>query len=369
MIEVARTDKSTVGRWWWTIDRWMLGALLLTMAVGVFLTMTASPSVAERLNLSGFYFVQRQIIFLIPSLLIMIGISMLSPLAVRRLAMIVFLISFLMLIVTLFAGVEIKGARRWISLGFMSIQPSEFIKPSLFVVSAWLFAEQRRTARFPGDFLSIGLVGIVALLLLLQPDLGMTSLIMIVWFGQFFLAGLPFFWVILFGVVGVGGLVGAYFTFPHVQSRVDRFLDPTSGDTYQVEKSLEAFTTGGIFGRGPGEGVIKNNIPDVHSDFIFAVAGEEFGLIASLLIVGLFAFVVMRSYSRLLNETNLFIVLAAGGLIAQFGLQALVNMGSTTQLIPAKGMTLPFISYGGSSLLSLSYGMGMVLALTRRRNN
>lgn len=369
MIFVARNDTSVIGRWWWTVDRWMLAAVLIIMAIGVMLTMTASPAVAERIHVDGFYFVRHQIMYLVPAIGILFSVSLLNPMQVRRLAAIVFILSIIAVMLTIFIGVEIKGARRWLSLGFISLQPSEFLKPSFFVVSAWLFAEQRNAnGQFKGDRVSICLLGIILSLLLLQPDLGMSTLVSVVWFGQFFLAGLPFVWVILFMVLGVGGLFGAYATFDHVKSRIDRFLDPSTGDTYQVEKSLEAFMSGGVMGRGPGEGVVKNSIPDVHADFIFAVVGEELGLFAALLIIGFFAFIVVRGYNRLLKENDLFIVLAAAALIAQFGLQALVNMGSTVQLIPAKGMTLPFISYGGSSLLSMAFGMGMVLALTRRKS-
>jgi cell division protein FtsW len=212
-------------------------------------------------------------------------------------------------------------------------------------------------------------LAVVAGLLLLQPDLGQTVVVTLVWLGQFFLAGLPMAFMIGIGVLGALGLVAAYFIFPHVSSRVDRFFDPASGDTFQVDRSLEAFTNGGLFGTGPGEGNIKQILPDAHSDFIFSVAGEEFGAIACLLIIMLFGFVVLRGFSRLFSDDNLFVVLAGAGLLMQFGLQSLIHMASTLELMPAKGMTLPFMSYGGSSLLALALAMGMVVALTRRRSD
>ena len=204
-------------------------------------------------------------------------------------------------------------------------------------------------------------------MLVKQPDLGMAVVVAAVWFGQFFMAGLRLYWVAAGGIAGASGLVGAYLLLPHVTSRIDRFLDPAAGDSYQVKRAMEAFANGGLWGRGPGEGRVKDVLPDAHADFVFAVAGEEFGVVVCALIVAVFAFVVLRGLSRLLQEENLFVMLAATGLLMQFGLQAIINMASALHLIPTKGMTLPFLSYGGSSMLALAFGMGMMLALTRRR--
>ncbi|MDA0702411.1 MAG: putative lipid II flippase FtsW [Proteobacteria bacterium] len=367
MSSFARTDTSIVGRWWWTVDRWSLAALALLIGVGILLVLAASPAVAERIGTNSFYFIQRQAIYLPIALVVMFTVSLLSPRDVRRLAVMGFLASILLLAVTPWLGAEIKGARRWLALGPLSLQPSEFVKPTFAVVAAWMFSEQRATETFPGNIISIGLFGLVVGLLLLQPDFGMTLVVTAVWFTQFFMAGLPMFYVVGLCGLGIGMMIGGYLLLPHVASRVDRFLDPSSGDTYQVSNALEAFMNGGLFGVGPGEGRVKDHLPDAHADFIFAVAGEEFGLIACLGIVMLFAFVVLRGFGRMLQERDLFVVLASVGLLAQFGLQALINMGSNLRLMPAKGMTLPFISYGGSSLLALALGMGMMLALTRRR--
>jgi cell division protein FtsW len=366
-MNIARADTSLLGRWWWTVDHWTLAALGCLIGFGAVLAMAATPAVATRIGLDPFFFVRRQIGLLIPAIAIMVAISMMSARTVRLVAMVGFAISTTLLAATFFIGSEIKGARRWIHVPGLSIQPSEFVKPTFTIVAAWLFAMQRKHERFPGDLISIGLYLLVLALLLLQPDVGMSIVITSVWFAQFFLAGLRMFWVVLLGGSGLVSLVGAYFVFPHVASRVDRFLDPASGDNYQVSTALDAFLNGGLFGRGPGEGTVKSVLPDAHSDFVFAVAGEEFGLIACIVVVALFAFIVLRGFARVLQDSNLFILLAVAGLLAQFGLQALINMSSTLNIIPTKGMTLPFISYGGSSLLALALGMGFVLALTRKR--
>ena len=367
MTTFARTDTSVIGRWWWTVDRWTLTALACIIGIGAVLILAASPAVATRIHLDSYHFVKRQIAMLPPAFAIMFGMSLLSPVAIRRFATIAMPIGLVLLAVTLVVGAEIKGARRWVSLGGFSLQPSEFVKPCFAVFTAWMFSEQRKGTGVPGNLIAIVLYVVVIALLLAQPDLGMAVVVSAMWFAQFFLAGLPMFLVVAFALSGAFGLVGAYFTFPHVASRIDRFLDPASGDSFQVERSMEAFINGGLWGRGPGEGTIKSVIPDAHADFIFAVAGEEFGLFACLIIVSLFAFVVLRGFGRLLHETNLFVLLAGTGLLVQFGLQAIINMASTLHMMPTKGMTLPFISYGGSSLLALAMGMGMLLALTRRR--
>jgi len=266
---------------------------------------------------------------------------------------------------THFAGIEVKGASRWLSLGGFTFQPSEFVKPCFAVVAAWMFAEYRQSENFPGRLIATLLLIVVVALLLLQPDFGMAVTVTAVWFVQFFLAGLSLWWVGLALALSLGLVTAAYGIFPHVAKRIDLFIDPSSGDSYQVATSLKAFEQGGLLGKGPGEGVVKGYLPDAHTDFIFAVAAEEFGMLASLAIVGLFSFIVLRGLARVMREADLFVLLAVAGLLTQFGLQALINMGVTVQLLPAKGMTLPFVSYGGSSLIASALGMGMVLALTR----
>ena len=366
MISLARSDRSVLGRWWWTVDRWTLGALIVIMGFGILLIQAATPAVAVKHGLDNFYFVERHMFMLVPAAIMMFGLSLLSPRKVRWFAVGGLAIFLPLLMITPFVGVEIKGAVRWIHLPGLSIQPSEFVKPLFAVTAAWLFARQCERKGFPALSVNIVLYILIVVFLVMQPDIGMTVLVSSIWFGQFFLAGLP---LMFLGICLIGGLAGlglAYYTLPHFTARMDKFLTH-SGDTYQVDRAMDAFINGGLFGTGPGEGTVKMSIPDAHADFVFAVAGEELGLIWCLVIVGLFAFIVMRGLLRLRQENNLFIVLATSGLLIEFGLQAIINMASTLRLMPAKGMTLPFISYGGSSLWALALGMGMLLALTRKR--
>ncbi|MFA7431392.1 MAG: putative lipid II flippase FtsW [Rhodospirillaceae bacterium] len=366
-LTFTRTDTSVLGRWWWTVDRWLLAATALLVVMGIILNMAAGPAAAERIGADPFHFVRRQMVFLPIAAVLLFAVSLLSPLWVRRVAVVGLIGSIIMMAVTLVGGTEIKGATRWIYVGGVSLQPSEFLKPTFAVVAAWMFSEGRMKHDFPGFRIAIALYVMVVALLLAQPDVGQTVVITAMWATQFFLAGLSMFWVILVIALGLAGVVAAYFLFHHVQSRVDRFLNPESGDTYQIDTALQAFRDGGLFGRGPGEGTVKAQLPDAHTDFIFAVAGEEFGVLLCLLLVGLFAFLVLRGMARTQHEDSLFVVIATGGLLAQLGLQAVINMASSLHMMPTKGMTLPFISYGGSSMLGLALGMGMVLALTRRR--
>ncbi len=364
---ITRLDTSTVGRWWWTVDKWMLAAVTMLIVIGVMLNFAAGPPAAERIHASAFHFVRKQMVFLPLVVAVIFSISLLTPLWVRRFAAVGFAFFGILVLATLIAGNEVNGARRWLAGG--SLQPSEFLKPFFVVVAAWMFSEHRLREDFPGNLIAMGLWLLVAATLLSQPDVGMTLVVSAVWASQFFIAGLPMIWVILIVVAGLSGIVGAYFVFPHVASRVDRFLDPSSGDTYQISQAMRAFQQGGLFGRGPGEGRVKEALPDAHTDFIFAVAGEEFGVFLCILIVALFAFIVLRALTKAMREENLFVLLAVGGLAVQFGLQAFINMASSLHMMPTKGMTLPFISYGGSSLLALGVGMGMILALTRRRRD
>ena len=363
----SRTDESLFGRWWWTVDRWMIAAIIAILALGAILALAASPAVAERIGLDTFYFVQRQFIVLPFVLIVMFAVSLLNRSGVRQLAVICFGLAVLFMIYTLVDGTEKKGAIRWLTFASFSIQPSEFVKPSFAIIAAWMFSAWRLKEDFPGYMVAVGLYLTVVALLLMQPDVGMAILVSVVWGTQFFLAGLPMLLVLVIGIVFICGGFVAYFNFEHVQIRIDRFFDPASTEAYQVMRSLEAFRNGGVFGRGPGEGHVKEVLPDAHADFIFAVAGEEFGLMMTLLIVGLFLFVVLRGFGRAFKETDLFVQLAVAGLLVQFGLQAIINMASTLNLMPTKGMTLPFVSYGGSSMMALAIGLGMVLALTRER--
>ncbi|WP_428429283.1 putative lipid II flippase FtsW [Pararhizobium sp.] len=363
---VSRAERGPVADWFWTIDRFFLATFILLMGIGFMLSFAASPAVAERLNLDSFHFVKRHAAFLLPSLAVMIGISFMTPRQVRRTAMILLVASLAMMVLALFFGAEVKGSRRWISLAGLSVQPSEFMKPAFVVVCAWLFSEHARQPEIPGNLFAILLFGIVAALLVAQPDLGQTILTTAVWGGMFFMAGMPWLWIVVLGGSAVGGLVVAYTLLPHVAGRIDRFMTG-EGDTFQVDTALQAIIRGDWFGQGPGEGIVKRIIPDSHTDFIFSVAAEEFGIVFCMVIVLIFAFLVMRGLSHAFRERNDFTRFAVAGLVLQIGIQSMINIGVNLQLLPAKGMTLPLISYGGSSMVAICVTAGFILALTRHR--
>ena len=364
---ISRVERTRFAAWWWTVDRTMLGAIAVLMLAGIVLSLAASPPVATRIGLDAFYFVNRHVMFLAPAFVIMIVTSFLSPRSIRRVALLVFIICLALTAATLVFGAEVKGARRWIVLAGITIQPSEFLKPAFVILIAWLFAESTKRPQMPANTIALALLASVVPLLMLQPDFGQTMLIALVWGALFFMAGMRFIWVAGLGGAAFAGLLAAYYFVPHVTARINRFRDPTSGDTFQVTNALESFTRGGWFGRGPGEGTVKRVLPDSHADFVFAVAAEEFGIVLCLALVSLFAFVVIRALMHALRDHDPFTRFATAGLAMLFGTQSAINMAVNLHLIPAKGMTLPFISYGGSSMISLAYGMGMLLALTRER--
>lgn len=366
---ISRAERSAFSDWLWTVDRWLLGALALLMVCGLVFSMAGSPPVAERLHLSTFHFVNRQALYLVPAIVVLVGTSFLSPRQVRRVALIVFVVSVGLVLATLVYGQEIKGARRWI----FGIQPSEFLKPAFVVVAAWAFAEGARRRDVPANFLAIALFPMAIVPLILQPDFGQTMLISLVWAALFFMAGLHWLWVVGIGGLGASAVVIAYKFVPHVRGRIMRFLEPQADkaagmtDTFQVDTARDSFIAGGWLGKGPGEGSLKRILPDSHTDFIFAVTGEEFGIVVCMAVVLLFAFIVMRSFYDAHRNEDPFCRFAAVGLAMLFGIQGCINMAVNLHLMPAKGMTLPFISYGGSSLISLALGMGFLLAVTRRR--
>ncbi|MGE0230155.1 MAG: putative lipid II flippase FtsW [Flavobacteriaceae bacterium] len=362
-----RTAQGPIARWWWTVDRTLLAALMILMLGGLILSLAASPAVAERLEVDPFHFVKRHALFLTPTLCVMLATSLLEPRQIRRVAGVVLLVGIGFLILTLGFGAEVKGSRRWIDLGPFALQPSEFVKPAFAVTCAWLFAEGFDKPDMPSLPAAFVLLMLVATLLILQPDFGQTLLVIIIWCALFFAAGMPAIWIGVFGALGGAGLLAAYALLPHVQSRFDRFLNPEAHDTYQVDMAMEAILRGGWFGRGPGEGTIKRVLPDSHTDFIFAVGAEEFGIIISLALVALIGFIIIRGLISGVRMKSRFERLAVTGLMVLFGMQAFINIGVNLSLLPAKGMTLPFISYGGSSMLAMGFGMGMVLGLTRRR--
>lgn len=363
---VSRAERGALADWFWTIDRYFLAAFILLMGLGFMLSFAASPAVAERIGFDSFHFVRRHAMFLVPAIAIMFGISFMSPRQVRRAAMILLIISLAAMVLALFFGVEVKGSRRWISIGSLSIQPSEFMKPAFVIICAWLFSEHARQPEIPGNLFAIILFGIVAALLVAQPDLGQTILTAAVWGGMFFMAGMPWLWIIVLGGAAVGGLLTAYTLLPHVAGRIDKFMTG-EGDTFQMDTAREAIIRGNWFGQGPGEGTVKRIIPDSHTDFIFSVAAEEFGILFCMVIVAIFAFVVMRGLNHAFKERNDFTRFAVAGLVLQLGIQSMINIGVNLELLPAKGMTLPLISYGGSSMIAICVTAGFVLALTRHR--
>jgi cell division protein FtsW len=364
----ARSDRSAIGVWWWTVDRWMLGVIALLIFIGVLMSFAASPAAAARMNLGDpFHFAVRQCVFAAASAFVLISISMLEVRQVRRAAFFIWLAAIALMIALPFIGHSAKGATRWLELGGFTLQPSEFMKPALMILVAWMFAEGQKGQGVPGVSIAFGFYVISVALLLIQPDVGQTVLITVAFGAAFWMAGVPLSWVMLLGGVAVAGLSSTYFMFPHVASRVDRFLSPDKADTHQVDRAAEAISAGGFFGRGPGEGVMKRHVPDLHTDFIYSVGAEEYGLIFSLLLVALFAFVVVRGLYRAMKLSDPFEQVAAAGLFVLVGQQAFINVAVNLNMIPTKGMTLPFISYGGSSMLAMGLTLGMALALTRRR--
>ncbi len=372
MTPFARSNGGPVSRWFWTVDRLLLTMLLLLIAVGLVFVLVASGPQAQRLahsrhaTLSPLHFFNRQLIFAVLGMILMIGVSFLSRITVRRLCAVALPIVLMATFATLFLGADTKGATRWIPIFGVDLQPSEFLKPCLAVVTAWILAARYDDPNAPVYTVSFGLTTIVAIVLIKQPDFGQTALVLTIWLAQAVIAGLPLATVGIAAGGGFAGLVISYFTVPHVAHRINGFLSPSSTDTYQVSKALEAFRTGGLMGVGPAEGEVKWLIPDAHTDYIFAVAGEEFGLLACSALALLYLAIVLRSAKQQLDEDDPFVFLATVGLVVQFGVQAFINMGVNVALLPSKGMTLPFVSYGGSSMLAMALTMGMVLALSRR---
>ena len=372
----TRTDQSLLASWWWTIDRWLFAALLLLLLFGVLASLAAGPAASKQLGLPPFHFVYRQGVFLALALLVMLAVSLLRGEQVRMLGIILFICAYAAMVATLWFGAETRGATRWLNLGAFTLQPSEFLKPAFVVVMAALLAG--RQTGFPAPAASSGAVArrrlfsillpvVVLPILALQPDIGQAALILSAWIAMLFLDGIPLVLVLLLFLTAALCAFIAYLFFPHVSGRVDRFLDPARGETYQSDLALDAFQSGGLLGRGPGEGEIKYRLPDAHTDYVLAVIGEEYGGFVCLLLLLLFACILLRGLSRFRAQKDNFLRLSACGLLFLFGMQTLINMSVNFNLLPPKGMTLPFLSHGGSSCLSVAITMGMVLALSRTR--
>lgn len=367
---LGRADKTLLGRWFWTIDRPLLALVLVLIGIGLIAVAAASPAAAHRysggsVRLDDMYYFKRQLFWILLGVPLMLGVSMLTVPWAKRLSLIGTVVFIVALAAVPFFGVEANGAVRWLALGGFQLQPSEFLKPLFAVTSAWVLASRFDDGDVPAFSVSCGLLVLVVAMLVMQPDIGQSALFVGVWLVQAVLAGMSFAILGMVLAAGVTSLVVAYLFVPHVTSRIDRFLTG-DGDTYQIDKALDGFRAGGLFGAGPGEGQNKFSLPEPHTDYIFSVIGEEFGAIACAAIAILFLAMIVRVLLQLLEEEDPFVFLGAAGLITQIGGQAMINIGVNLNLLPSKGMTLPFISHGGSSFLALSMGMGLLLALTRR---
>lgn len=366
MFKLEKRGSKSIRKWWWALDNISLMLMICIILIGALLITTASPPVAERLKLSSFYFAHRQFIFLIIACFVIFFLSSISEKALKRLVLLGFFGCIVLMVMVLFMGDEVKGARRWISLLGISIQPSEILKPLFIFLTGLVLAEKFSRDNFPSFSVCLGMYALVCGLLILQPDFGMVITYTVVLGGQFFLAGLPIWWIALAAIACLSGGFVAYNFLPHVARRIDMFLSPDVSENFQVEKSLESYVSGGMFGKGPGEGVVKANLPDSHTDFIFAVAGEEFGALFSSCIILVFLAFILRGLYLLYKEQNLFKIYVGGGIIVLFALQTIFNIGVTLHLFPTKGMTLPLISYGGSSIMCYAICFGIFLNFTRK---
>tara|TARA_B100000900_G_scaffold285507_1_gene244671 strand:- start:279 stop:1412 length:1134 start_codon:yes stop_codon:yes gene_type:complete len=364
-MNITRSDRSYLALWWWTIDRYLLTSFLLLLMFGIFLVMASSQHLAESLNIPSHYFTIRHLFFGALSIPIIVFFSILNERQTKMICIFGILITTFLLFFILFDGEKIKGAQRWFYIGSASFQPSEISKPLFVVFNAWLLSLWVEKTKFPGWMWSILSIILISTLLLLQPDLGMTIVMMFTWGFQLFITGIPIIIVLCLILAFPIFMILSYQHFDHVKIRIDNFIE---GKTYQVSKSLQSFESGGFWGRGPGEGFYKKSLPDAHSDFVFAVAAEEYGALICGIIIVIYGLIIIRSFFYTINNNNLFFILAVSGLAFQFGFQSLIHMASNTDLIPTKGMTLPFLSYGGSSLLASAITAGIILSLTRKIN-
>ncbi|GAB5428852.1 MAG: putative lipid II flippase FtsW [Devosia indica] len=363
----SRAEKTPLAEWWWSIDRELLGALIMLLAVGMVLSFGASPAVAERIGLDEWHFVIRHALFCLLAVPVMLATSLLNQRQARFVALATLVVMTILLWATLHFGTEVKGARRWISIAGWTIQPTEFVKPAFAVIGAWLFSEHMIHRNVPGRAIATIIMGLLVGALLLQPDLGQTALVMATWAVLLFFSGIS--WWVIVGLGGAAGglLVGGYAFFPHFARRIDSFINPEDGNTYQVDRALQSLMEGGWFGRGPGESVANRLIPDAHADFVFSAAAGEFGIVFCMGLVGLIGFIAIRAMLAAQRQASLFARLAASTLAAQFAMQSGINLAVNLNLMPAKGMTLPFVSYGGTSMIAVAFGMGLMLALTRTK--
>ena len=367
-MSLFRQSRHPLVKWWWEMDRMSVAIILMLMIVGSIAVTTASVAVAHTYDVGPYYFGIRHYLFLLAAFSVMMLMTMLRPMGVKRVGVIIMIIFYIGLLLTFVVGVEVKGARRWISIAGQTVQPTEFLKPGLILTTAWLLASENLRARKRGFFISIGLMSLVGLPVLMQPNFGMALAMGTVWFAQVFLAGMPILWLAPLIGAGVVIMAGSYVIFPHIRDRMERFLNPENSDTYQIDQASEAIASGHLWGRGAGEGVVKQTLPDAHTDFIFAVLVEEFGIIVGLFTIVLFLMLVVRGFRRVAASEDRFVVLAVGGLLTLVCLHVCVNIGVALHLVPTTGMTLPFISYGGSSTFAMALVFGLLLALLRKQS-
>jgi cell division protein FtsW len=364
----TRTNRSFILEWWRSVDHLTVVFLFCLIGTGIILSMAASPAAAARLHVANpFYFLYRHALFAFVGIGGAFVISLLSPTNARRIGVLTLVATMCLMVVVLMAGVEVKGSTRWLRFGIFSLQPSEFAKPAFIVFAAWMFSVGKRDPGVPAVTIVFVVYLLIVILLIQQPDFGQSFLITLCFAAVFFFAGLSLSWMLFFMGISLAGAFGAYAFLPHVQSRVNRFLSPAGEDNYQTERALEAISNGRFFGRGPGEGAVKFSLPDGHTDFIFAVTAEEFGFLISIVVILLLAGFVIRCFRNALKINDYFCQLAVAGLATMIGMQTIINLYVNLNMAPAKGMTLPFISYGGSSMLALCFTAGLVLAFTRRR--
>jgi len=368
VMRPARTNRSPVFEWWRSVDHITLGFLICLIAAGLILSMGASPAASARLEYADpFNFLYRHAAFAGIGLFGAFFISMMGPVFARRIGVLALIGAIVLMLMLPFIGHEVKGATRWIRIGPFGLQPSEFAKPAFIVFAAWMFAMKKRDPKLPALQIVFAAYIVLIALFINQPDFGQSFLLTLSFGAVFFFAGLSLGWMLFLITVSAFGFCGAYFALPHVKDRVQRFLNPETSDTYQTDKALEAIANGGLLGRGPGEGTVKHSVPDIHTDFIFAATVEEFGFLISLLLICLLAGFVLRSFRNALRLNDYFCQLAVAGLSTMVGMQIVINLFVNLNMAPPKGMTLPFISYGGSSMLALCFTAGLILAFTRHR--
>ncbi len=364
-MSFSRAERAVVTDWWLTVDRTLLALILVLAVAGLAASVAASPQTALHFKLEPFYFVKRHALGMLAALAIVIGVSLLTPPQIKRLALALFGVGILLMAATLLQGIERNGAARWLIIGGVFLQPSEFVKPGFVVLSAWLLSESVKRHDMPALELALLLLILFVSLLVLQPDMGQTIIVTCVWCGLFFLSGYSLRIAPVFVAISLAGLLAAYFTMPHFMSRINRFAGGTA-ESLQTSVAVSAFRDAGWFGHGLGEGFTKARLPDAHNDFVFAAVAEEMGIAACLFLILIYGLIVWRALRGAFREQEAFVRLAAAGLVMIFGLQALINMAVNLNLLPAKGVTLPFVSYGRSSLLATAITLGMIVALTRR---